>query len=500
MSAFQLADEARAAGNTLVLRDDLAGAVAHYTRGIRLLAPAIADDGGGSSAAARCLCATLHSNIAQCRLSGGDAVAAAAAAAAAKTLDPFHLKANFRHAAAIMLQENAALNTGERVLTELRVAIAKLSPADKARADAVAQACRMETWLSSRSGGAAIAGLGSRIRLVPEVIFGTHIGMPACAGLTFRHSPDGADENLLILLHGLGDTDAGFGCFGHALALPQTAVLALRAPLEVPLLGGGMWFDCFDAGTMEHITGHEPSSTAAGPQSRRQATMAKTVDAICAALHRLHASHGVTADRIHLMGMGDGGAVALHVARLVPVRSVTALCASLLPEALRAAGAYGLSRNEVEPNPHASMHDGSGATAERVLRGAAAAVAARTHKSSSPADVGHSAGVPALAAGTTRVLLLHSARDGAYRPQDVAATAALLEQRPAPAGGPGAPGGCAVRCVRWDHRGPGAPASAAEMRPLMEHLAASLSRRLVALEDDHSVIQVGRDATLAIVH
>jgi hypothetical protein len=34
----------------------------------------------------------------------------------------------------------------------------------------------------------------------------------------------------------------------------------------------------------------------------------------------------------------------------------------------------------------------------------------------------------------------------------------------------------------------------------MEHLAASLSRRLVALEDDHSVIQVGRDATLAIVH
>ena len=76
---------------------------------------------------------------------------------------------------------------------------------------------------------------------------------PKSAGIPvpFEYSPsdDGTDENLLILLHGLGifpppilhrstlithiglgDTHKPFARLGKSLKLPQTATLALRAP------------------------------------------------------------------------------------------------------------------------------------------------------------------------------------------------------------------------------------------------------------------------------
>ena len=62
------------------------------------------------------------------------------------------------------------------------------------------------------------------------------------------------DEHLLLLLHGLGDTDANLSAFGAELQLPQTAVLAVRAPILL-LHMGFTWFDvltpagdvCFDS-------------------------------------------------------------------------------------------------------------------------------------------------------------------------------------------------------------------------------------------------------------
>ena len=63
---------------------------------------------------------------------------------------------------------------------------------------------------------------------------------------TYIPSDDGTDENLLILLHGLGeplkdylqsrllssvgDTHVPFTKLGRSLNLPQTAILALQAP------------------------------------------------------------------------------------------------------------------------------------------------------------------------------------------------------------------------------------------------------------------------------
>ncbi|CAE6426600.1 unnamed protein product [Rhizoctonia solani] len=57
-------------------------------------------------------------------------------------------------------------------------------------------------------------------------------------GLEFVYSPsdDGVDENLLIVLHGLGDTMTPFVRMAKQLKLPQTATLVLQAPdLYVPV-------------------------------------------------------------------------------------------------------------------------------------------------------------------------------------------------------------------------------------------------------------------------
>ncbi|CAA7269901.1 unnamed protein product [Cyclocybe aegerita] len=64
----------------------------------------------------------------------------------------------------------------------------------------------------------------------------------------YAASDDGIDENLLILLHGLGDTHVPFSKLGKSLKLPQTAVLALRAPEQVPFLyeDAYQWYTSFD--------------------------------------------------------------------------------------------------------------------------------------------------------------------------------------------------------------------------------------------------------------
>ncbi|KAH8990820.1 hypothetical protein EDB92DRAFT_2053993 [Lactarius akahatsu] len=66
----------------------------------------------------------------------------------------------------------------------------------------------------------------------------------------FDYSPsdDGTDENLLVLLHGLGDTHLPFGKLGRSFKLPQTATLALRAPEQIPYLyeQAFQWYPSFD--------------------------------------------------------------------------------------------------------------------------------------------------------------------------------------------------------------------------------------------------------------
>lgn len=69
----------------------------------------------------------------------------------------------------------------------------------------------------------------------------------------YTPSPDGIDTNLLILLHGLGDTLRPFASLGQKLELPQTAIMAIQAPEPIPFMEGKcfQWFPSFNPLTGE---------------------------------------------------------------------------------------------------------------------------------------------------------------------------------------------------------------------------------------------------------
>ncbi|KAI4136898.1 MAG: hypothetical protein L6R39_007572 [Caloplaca ligustica] len=71
--------------------------------------------------------------------------------------------------------------------------------------------------------------------------------------------------NVLILLHGLGDTKEAFARLAQQLALPETTCICLQAPSPLPFdLGGFHWGDDItftqSTGTMDYDTGFEKST------------------------------------------------------------------------------------------------------------------------------------------------------------------------------------------------------------------------------------------------
>ncbi|KIJ63641.1 hypothetical protein HYDPIDRAFT_113137 [Hydnomerulius pinastri MD-312] len=120
--------------------------------------------------------------------------------------------------------------------------------------------------------------------------------------LTFTYTPsdDGTDENLLILLHGLGDTHVPFAKLGRSLNLPQTAVLSLRAPEQIPFLyeQAYQWYTSFDL-LGELID--RPNPTPA-------------LNVMSAVLTHLTKDCAWPPNRIHLFGFAQGGSVAVESA------------------------------------------------------------------------------------------------------------------------------------------------------------------------------------------
>ena len=110
--------------------------------------------------------------------------------------------------------------------------------------------------------------------------------------------------NVLILLHGLGDTNAPFTLLATRLALPETCCISLRGPAPLPFeLGGFHWGDelAFDPATidMELDTGFSKSMRSIGQILIRESLMEKC---------------GYQARDIMLFGFGQGGMAALAVA------------------------------------------------------------------------------------------------------------------------------------------------------------------------------------------
>lgn len=56
-------------------------------------------------------------------------------------------------------------------------------------------------------------------------------------------SADGKEENILVLLHGRGDTPKPYAQLARKMELPQTSALAIAGPLDVPFTENGKaWF------------------------------------------------------------------------------------------------------------------------------------------------------------------------------------------------------------------------------------------------------------------
>ncbi|QRW04146.1 Rho-GTPase-activating protein [Ceratobasidium sp. AG-Ba] len=154
---------------------------------------------------------------------------------------------------------------------------------------------------------------------------------PTREGLGLEHvyapSDDGIDENLLIFLHGLGDTLAPFARLAKQLQLPQTATLILQAPDLIPFLEEGeemyQWYTSFTQ--LGELIEH--------PNPLRG------VQVVHRALEHLTSpTCGWPADRIHLFGFAQGGSVALESALRRPggIKSVVSVGGGLVEVPTRA--------------------------------------------------------------------------------------------------------------------------------------------------------------------
>eukprot|EP00611_Tribonema_gayanum_P026763 TRINITY_DN6448_c0_g1_i1.p1 TRINITY_DN6448_c0_g1~~TRINITY_DN6448_c0_g1_i1.p1 ORF type:complete len:292 (+),score=65.16 TRINITY_DN6448_c0_g1_i1:126-878(+) len=159
---------------------------------------------------------------------------------------------------------------------------------------------------------------------------------------SYLPSEDGVDENLLIMLHGVGDTHRPLLQLGRSFHLPQTAVLAFQAPVPLPFDMGYCWHDTFDdeGDTLAYTPGDE----------RRMKSLNASTSTLIQAIEVLRLQLHWPADRIFLLGYAQGGTVALSAALTLahasapPISAlggVISICGVLLEEQLAMAAGTG---------------------------------------------------------------------------------------------------------------------------------------------------------------
>lgn len=277
-------EEERALGNLAFKRGDMREAIARYTR----CSPS------DSSAL---------SNLSLCLLKVGDVQEALDAATRCTLLRPDWAKAWGRKAAALRAggDYSGALDAVERGLEE--------EPGNK---DLAKERADLFNVVVGKEGEAPILPVGNPL------------GPRGVMNLSGAYTLQEGGRNLLVLLHGLGDSDANFVELGRRMALPDTALLALRAPLTLPLGLGHAWVPSFE-------DDGEPIGAKLGEQRRiagLQRASLGVVDALRACWRA-----GYEQKKTFLLGFSQGGVVAFDAGRRAGVGGVVAISGCLLPEA-----------------------------------------------------------------------------------------------------------------------------------------------------------------------
>ena len=148
---------------------------------------------------------------------------------------------------------------------------------------------------------------------------------------TYRHSHDGIDTNLLIFLHGAGDSHVPFDSLGRQMKLPQTATLSLSASMkmklppslkqqsssssssfiELPFGLGHTWFEEMDYKlTGEVLTNDHPQRI----NSLRHAVI--SLDILLSSLTDENNESSWIPERIFLFGFSSGACLAMELCRL----------------------------------------------------------------------------------------------------------------------------------------------------------------------------------------
>jgi len=127
---------------------------------------------------------------------------------------------------------------------------------------------------------------------------------PEFREFSYSPSPDGTDSNLLIMMHGLGDSHKPFAALAKTFGFPQTACLSIRAPFPLPLDLGHGWFDAIDIGAGGDYMKHG--------DVRRTSSLAKCLDLLDQLLEALISVGEWQPSEIFLFGFSQGGTVALE--------------------------------------------------------------------------------------------------------------------------------------------------------------------------------------------
>ena len=271
------------------------------------------------------------------------------------------------------------------------------------------------------------------------------------------------DLNLLLLLHGRGDTPDNYARLAESMRLPNTACISLPGLRPMPYdLPGREWFLNLDDEFLVNHDDDEPSSSTSSSSSAaaRARDRVRSLDAVVSHLDEFidalappsssplapHTPGRWHPSRVHLFGFSDGGTAALHLAATRTgarrLGGVAAVHAAFLPEILR------------DPS----------------------LVRAR---------------FPPDAAAPTPLVLLCGERDDVVPPRDVRETARIARERHP---------GCAADVWETPGKRHGMIASEAETRRLMAFWGMTLARCTEASDLGEDVVEIAPGGLERVEH